>query len=89
TSLSTSNPDYENYDKSQYSVSYILNHRFNDGWSFKQNFRYSHLDLDNQAMFGYSLTADQQSIQRAVMNLKSKFDVIDIDNQVSGAMKTG
>ncbi|WP_158240728.1 TonB-dependent siderophore receptor [Telmatospirillum siberiense] len=89
TSLSTSNPGYENYDKTQYSASYLLDHRFNDDWAYKQNFRYAHLDLDNQAMFGYALSGDQQSIRRAVMNLKSNFDVVDLDNQILGKVKTG
>ncbi|WGS52184.1 TonB-dependent siderophore receptor [Paraburkholderia sp. D15] len=89
TSLPTSNPGYENYDKTQYSFSYLFEHHFDPNWTFKQNFRYSHVDLNNQALFGYSLSADQQTIQRAAMNLKSSFNDIDVDNQLLGKVKTG
>jgi iron complex outermembrane receptor protein len=89
TSLATSNPSYENYDKTQYSLAYLLTHDFNEDWSFRQNFRYSHVDLDNQALFGYALSADQQTIQRAAMNLASSFNNIDFDNQVEGHFATG
>ncbi|PVX81191.1 TonB-dependent siderophore receptor [Paraburkholderia unamae] len=89
TSLATSNPGYENYDKTQYSFSYLFEHRFSPDWTFRQNFRYSHLDLDNQALFGYSLSADQQTMQRAAMNLRSSFNDVDIDNQLLGKVKTG
>lgn len=89
TSLATSNPNYENYDKTQYSLAYLLKHDFNDDWSFRQNFRYSHVDLDNQALFGYALSADQQTIQRAAMNLGSSFNNFDFDNQLQGRFATG
>jgi len=89
TSLATSNPNYENYDKTQYSLAYLLKHQFNDDWSFRQNFRYSHTDLDNQALFGYALSADQQTIQRAAMNLASSFNNVDFDNQIQGHITTG
>ncbi|MBB3256956.1 iron complex outermembrane receptor protein [Paraburkholderia bannensis] len=89
TSLATSNPGYENYDKTQYSFSYLFEHHFDPNWTFKQNFRYSHLDLNNQALFGYALSADQQTIQRAAMNLKSSYNDIDVDNQLQGKVKTG
>ncbi|KEZ03251.1 hypothetical protein GQ57_24875 [Burkholderia sp. MSh2] len=89
TSLATSNPNYENYDKTQYSFAYLFEHHLGTDWTFKQNFRYSHLDLNNQALFGYSLSADQQTIQRAAMNLQSSFNVVDIDNQLLGKVRTG
>ncbi|MFM0736456.1 TonB-dependent siderophore receptor [Paraburkholderia xenovorans] len=88
-SLATSNPNYENYDKTQYSFSYLFEHHFDPNWTFKQNFRYSHLDLNNQALFGYALSADQQTIQRAAMNLQSSFNDVDVDNQLQGKVKTG
>jgi len=89
TSLATSNPNYENYDKTQYSLAYMLKHDFNDDWSFRQNLRYSHTDLDNQALFGYALSGDQQTIQRAAMNLASSFNNVDFDNQLQGHFATG
>ncbi|WP_296269295.1 TonB-dependent siderophore receptor [Pseudomonas sp. UBA6562] len=89
TRLATSNPSYENYDKTQYSLAYLLEHAFDEDWSFRQNFRYSHVDLDNQALFGYALSSDQQTIQRAAMNLASSFNNFDFDNQVQGHLSTG
>lgn len=88
-SLPTSNPNYENYDKTQFSTSYHFEHLFDGDWKFQQNFRYAHLGLNNQAMFGYGLSDDQQTMKRAVMNLRSSFSVIDLDNQLSGSVHTG
>lgn len=89
TSLMTSNPNYENYDKTQYSFGYLLDHRISDNWSFRQNFRYEHLDLNNQALFGYRLSADQQTMALAAMNLRSNYNNVALDNQLHGKVQTG
>jgi iron complex outermembrane receptor protein len=89
TNISTSNPGYENYDKTQYSFGYLFDQRLSEDWSFKQNFRYSHLDLDNQALFGFRLLPDQQTILRAAMNLHSSFNNVSVDNQLHGKLRTG
>ncbi|MFF7710620.1 TonB-dependent siderophore receptor [Pseudomonas sp. NPDC007930] len=89
THLATSNPGYENYDKEQFSLGYLLEHDLNDNWTLRQNLRYAHLTLDNQALFGYALSGDQQSIARAAMNLQSSFNDVDLDNQLQGHFSTG
>lgn len=89
TGVATSDPGYENYDKTQYSLGYIFDQRINDNWSFRQNFRFAHLDLDNQALFGFRLLADQQTILRAAMNLRSNYNNLDLDNQLQGKLVSG
>jgi iron complex outermembrane receptor protein len=89
TSLPTSNPAFENYDKTQNSVSAIFEHSFDPNWTVRQNVRFAHLDLNNQALFGIRLQADQQTLQRAAMNLRSSYDVIDLDQRLTGRMRTG
>lgn len=74
TRLSTSNPGYENYDKTQASIGYLFERELSEAWRFRQNFRYAYLTLDNQALFGFRLLADQQTILRAAMNLGSSFN---------------
>ena len=41
-------PDWEFYDKTFYALGYAFEHRINDVWQFRQNLRYSKLELDNQ-----------------------------------------
>ncbi|RIA35678.1 iron complex outermembrane receptor protein [Ectopseudomonas oleovorans] len=41
-------PDWEFYDKTFYALGYVFEHRINDVWQFRQNLRYSKLELDNQ-----------------------------------------
>ncbi|MFJ2995194.1 TonB-dependent siderophore receptor [Pandoraea sp. NPDC087047] len=89
TSLMTSFPGYENYDKTQYSFGYLFDQRLSENWSFRQNFRYEHLDLNNQALFGYALSRDQQTMSLAAMNLRSNYNNVVIDNQLHGKVQTG
>ena len=89
TRLSTSNPGYENYDKTQASIGYLFERELSEAWRFRQNFRYAYLTLDNQALFGFRLLADQQTILRAAMNLGSSFSNVDLDNQFLGKLESG
>jgi len=41
-------PDWEFYDKTFYALGYAFEHRLNEIWQFRQNLRYSKLELDNQ-----------------------------------------
>ncbi|WP_158271563.1 TonB-dependent siderophore receptor [Pseudomonas sp. HMWF032] len=57
TDTAVGNPDYEKFDRTQYSLGYELNHRLSDSWDFQQNFRYGHLDVDLRQMYyaGHSI----------------------------------
>jgi iron complex outermembrane receptor protein len=57
TDTAVGNPDYEKFDRTQYTLGYELNHRLSDSWDFQQNFRYGHLDVELQQMYyaGHSI----------------------------------
>jgi iron complex outermembrane receptor protein len=57
TDTAVGNPDYEKFDRTQYTLGYELNHRLSDAWDFQQNFRYGHLDVDLRQMYyaGHSI----------------------------------
>ncbi len=42
-------PDYDGYDRQQAMIGYSFEHRFDDGWTFRQNLRYVHVDAHYQA----------------------------------------
>jgi iron complex outermembrane receptor protein len=57
TDTAVGNPDYEKFDRTQYTLGYELNHRLSDSWDFQQNFRYGQLDVDLRQMYyaGHSI----------------------------------
>lgn len=45
-------PDWNNYDRTQYSLGYALEQILNDTFTFRQNFRYTHVETDYKAVVG-------------------------------------
>ena len=48
TNKNLGDPEWEFYDKTFYALGYAFEHRLSDVWQFRQNLRYSKLELDNQ-----------------------------------------
>ena len=48
---STSEPSFDKWDREISSLAYFLEHRFNDTWSVRQNFRYLTTDIDTEMVY--------------------------------------
>lgn len=96
-------PDYNTYDREQSSIGYELEHRFDEIWTVRQNFRYAHLDSDFKAVsvssggpnpIGYAPAASCGGVAnlclfRTSTHYVEQLDALTLDNQAQAKFDTG
>jgi iron complex outermembrane receptor protein len=82
-------PSYEGYARNALNLGYAFEHRFNDVFSFRQNARYSDLDLRNRTVAAASLGANQRTLTRRVTASNEKAQTFGVDNQLQADFRTG
>lgn len=91
----TGDQNYNTYDKEQESIGYLFEHKLNDTWTFRQNFRFNHLDMDNKTVYDYgSVNAffpgydpTNRNVFRVVGEQRVKLDRYSVDNQAIAKFK--
>jgi iron complex outermembrane receptor protein len=81
-------PDYNSYSRDQQSISYAFEHRFDDVWTVRQNFRYMHVDGETEQVLPL-LRLSPTSILRYALYDKVDIDALTLDNQVQAKFDTG
>ncbi|MBV1885770.1 MAG: TonB-dependent siderophore receptor, partial [Parvibaculaceae bacterium] len=81
-------PNYNDWDRTMYSIGYQFEHRFNDTWAFRQNTRYLHNDLYFESIFG-SLLPDLRTLSRSTFGADETADDVTVDNQLQANFATG
>jgi len=91
-SLFTGSPDFDNYDKRQYALSYQMTHKFNDTWSMRQDLRNSQLIVDEQATYAVTGLPPKQpdpTIMRRNMRVtRSDHRITAMDTQLQARFNT-
>ncbi len=82
-------PDYDRFSRTEYNLGYLFEHKFNDVWTVRQNFRYSHIDSMQDAVWPSTISSDLQTLQRYTYNDEEHIDTIDLDNQAQAKFSTG
>ena len=82
-------PSFNSWDRSLYSLGYLLEHRVNEKLQVRQNFRYLHNDLDLESVFGRTLQADLRTLNRASFSVIETSHDFTVDNQAEIRFKTG
>ncbi|TBU81246.1 TonB-dependent siderophore receptor [Pseudomonas daroniae] len=85
-------PDWEFYDKTFYALGYAFEHRLNDIWQFRQNLRYSKLELDNQIITAgnwVGAVADDGTMQRGANVYDENISHFAVDNNFQADFSTG
>lgn len=87
--LRESDPHYDYQKTEQQQIGYKFEHDFDNGLTFRQNVRYSHLNLNARY-----LTVDQSSwvgtvAQRYATSVKDQLNVFQVDNQLEAKFDTG
>jgi iron complex outermembrane receptor protein len=85
----TGEPDFDAFNREQYGVGYELTHRFNDVWSFQQNFRYAETEIRWDQVYGGGLQADQRTLNRYAYRANVNVSTLQLDNQVKAEFSTG
>lgn len=79
-------PDYNKFNTTQKDIGYLFSHQFDNGLTFRQTARYSHVYLDYKQVYGASTdpTAD-----RTAFAVNGKADRFAIDNQLEYDYSSG
>lgn len=85
----TGEPDVDHYDRKEFSLGYLFEHRINNTWKVNQNVRFNSTDVDDSTVFADTLMPDLRTMSRSQFDVDGKLDAIAIDNQVQAKFNTG
>ncbi|WP_233993504.1 TonB-dependent siderophore receptor [Salinibacter altiplanensis] len=85
----TGNPDFDDYDRTVYSVGYVADHRLTDWIKVSQNLRYNTLDIDSKQVFGGGLQEDQRTLNRFAFTADAETEAFTVDTNVQADVSTG
>jgi iron complex outermembrane receptor protein len=87
----TGEPDWDHYRRSQYGVGARVEHRVNDDWTLRSNFRYTYQELDYATIYGsgFSPATQQRTLARVASYQNPTYRSFAIDNQAQGRVTTG
>jgi len=80
---------FNKYDRKQYAIGYLLEHRVNNAFTLRQNARYQHGKLDQRDLYNLRLLADGHTISRYTLVSKESMDGVAIDNQAEYRFNLG
>lgn len=81
--------DFNRYDRRQYAIGYLLEHRYNDALTLRQNARYQYGKLDQRDLYNLRLRPDGHTIQRYALVSKESADGVVVDNQAEYRFNVG
>ncbi|MFK0166257.1 TonB-dependent siderophore receptor [Rhizobium sp. NPDC090279] len=82
-----SDPDYDYQRTKQQQVGYQFEHEFDGGFTFRQNLRFSHLDLKARYLSTIDWVGDVA--QRSATAIGDRMNVFQVDNQLESKFDTG
>ncbi len=89
TETYTGEQGVEKYDRREYSLGYLFEHRVDKTWTLRQNLRLNSTDVEDVTIFTTSLLDDQRTITRSIFGSDGKLGAFAIDNQVQAKFATG
>ena len=81
-------PNFDVYNRTQASLGYQLEHRLDDTWTLRQNFRYSHIDAEVNVLSIRSITNNRIG-QRGATFVSDHANSYALDNQAQATFTTG
>lgn len=83
-------PSVEEFTRTQQMLGYELEHRFNDTWSARQNFRYLDASSDNSQVWGNGyVSATSNELARGFSGGEEKLHAWIVDNMLQAEFATG
>lgn len=80
---------FNRYDRKQYAIGYLLEHRVNPGFTVRQNARYQYGKLDQRDLYSLGLKPDGHTVGRYALVSKEHADGVVIDTQGEFKFATG
>ena len=81
-------PNYDKFDRTQASIGYQFEHRLDNVFTARQNFRYSHIDTDVNVVSIGSVTGNRTGVRRASY-ISDHANSYALDNQLQADFNTG
>jgi iron complex outermembrane receptor protein len=89
-------PSFESHKLTQYLLGYQFEHRFDDVWTVRQNFRYAHSDtsyrevqLSTVPLIPLRLGGDDRTLNRLAYTADERLGTVAVDNQAEAKFETG
>ncbi|MBC7801179.1 MAG: TonB-dependent siderophore receptor [Gemmatimonadaceae bacterium] len=85
-------PSFDRLDRQQHQIGYLAEHRFNDVFTLRQNFRYAHSDGYYRQLYGTftaNLQPDFRTVLRSTVGSEVSFDTITLDTHLQSRFATG
>ena len=84
--MNAGEPDFDRLERTQLSAGWLFSHELTDEWTFKQNYRYTRLSLDQQNVFAYGSDGNRELLRGYTYT-----DGVNrnhyIDNRLTGKLK--
>jgi len=81
-------PNFIKYDQDQFSLGYQFEHKFNERWTLRQNFRYARADVDAHEIFPLDFL-DERTLMRYSVATQERLDQTLLDTQLHARLATG
>jgi iron complex outermembrane receptor protein len=85
----TGEQDFDKFNREQAGIGYEFTHRFDDVFSFQQNFRYAQSEIRWDQVYGGGLQADQRTLNRYAYRANVDVNTVQVDNQGKAEFTTG
>ncbi len=82
-------PTWDSFRKTQESIGYQLEHRFNDTWSFKQSYRFLHNSETIQYVANDGFKSGTDTLSRDAYLNRGMVNSHTVDNQLNAKFNTG
>lgn len=84
------NTNFNTFKRTQGSLSYLFEHKLDQDWTVRQNFRYIHTDVNYENVFSFGYTDDNETdLTLYGRRSKERLDAVTVDNQIEGKFSTG
>jgi iron complex outermembrane receptor protein len=88
TRLFTSDRGLDRFNRTQAFAGYQLEHQIDDVFKFRQNLRYSYLDLDFRTVYGFGADAFG-NLTRINFDTRPRVNLFNVDNNLEAKFDTG
>ena len=88
-SINLGEPDYNFYNRDEFSVGYELKHQLTDDITLTQNLRYSQYDENQRIVYATGLDSDDRTVTRSNFPDKDAVHQIAVDTRAEGRFDSG
>ncbi len=89
TDIRLGDPIFDTLKQSQASISYRLEHRFNEAVTFRQNVRLGHVNFEGKMVSVYALAPDARTLLRSANVFREQLNTFNVDSQLQAKLVTG